>query len=90
MLLKRLLAPCLLWPGWQARRLDLALARHVHGMPDRIHLPAPSFATIGDRLDWLTRDGFHLGPRGYRLWATQLAETLERNCPITARECEPP
>lgn len=59
--------------GADARRLDQALQAHLVGRADRLHVPLPEVAGALHE-GWVAEDGFHPGPRGYRVWAAQLAE----------------
>jgi lysophospholipase L1-like esterase len=69
--------------GRDAARLDAALARHLRGKPQRLHLPLPT-PDIDEKPDarnampsgWMAPDGFHPGPLGYRRWGQQVAEAI--------------
>jgi lysophospholipase L1-like esterase len=69
--------------GRDAARLDAALARHLRGQAQRLHLPLPTPQT-DDKPDtrnampsgWMAPDGFHPGPLGYRRWGQQVAEAI--------------
>ncbi len=67
--------------GRDAASLDRALARHLAGMPERLHLPlpqAPATPDSGDSMPagWMAHDGFHPGPLGYRHWGKHVADAI--------------
>ena len=67
--------------GRDAAALDHALARHLAGQPQRLHLPlpAPPATEAGDggiAPGWIAADGFHPGPLGYRQWGRQVAHAI--------------
>lgn len=62
--------------GRDARRLDLALSRHVDGRADQAYAPLPVPPASGNVADWIAVDGFHPGPLAYRAWAEALATRL--------------
>lgn len=71
--------------GMEARRLDVALARHVRGRGDRRVAALPS--TPGGILPtgWVARDGFHPGLIGYRRWAEALAAQIAADPALPVR-----
>ena len=62
--------------GRKARRFDRALAAWAAGTDGVRHLTAD----FVDDPDLMASDGFHPGPRGYALWAGEVARTIRALC----------